>query len=84
MLEMLKCGTERKYIVIKIADLLKYVPSVFKLAMLDNDLKDIAEGRAQDGKPVNEYIVVNTDEPYAAEIIEVLKRNNAWGDNAAK
>lgn len=83
MLEMLKCGAERKYIVVKIADLFKYVPSIFKLAMLDNDLKDIAEGRTQDGKPpTNEYIVINTDEPYAAEAIEILKRHGHWDPTA--
>ena len=79
MLEFLKCGAEKKYIVIKIEDLLKYVPSYFKLAMLDNDLKDIADGRKADGKsPVNEYLVINTDEPYVSEVIDILKRNGSW------
>jgi len=80
MLEFLKCGATKKFIVIKIDDLKKYVNSVFKLAMLENDLNDIQAGRKADGKaPCNEYLVINTDEPYAGEIIEILKRNGHWG-----
>lgn len=81
---LLKCGVQRKYIVIKIEDLLKYVPSVFKLAMLDNDLADIADGRKKDGKlPINEYIVINADESYAPEVIEILKRYGHWDPQQA-
>lgn len=73
-------GGKRKFIVLKIEDLIKYVKSPFKLAMLDNDLEDIRTGREADGKkPVNEYLVVNLDEPYAPEIIEIMKRNGHWG-----
>lgn len=81
MLEyLLKCGGKKKYIVIKIEDLNKYVNSVFKLAMLENDLKDIRDGREKDGKePAPEYIVINTDERYAQEVIEILKKNGHWG-----
>jgi len=75
----LKCGAKQKYIIIKIEDYFKYVNSVFKLAMLDNDLKDIEDGREKDGKTrFNEYLVINTDEPYAPEVIEILKRNGHW------
>jgi|GEM_PF-3485829 len=78
----LKCGGLKKFIVIKIEDLVKYVPSYFKLAMLDNDLTDIAAGREKDGKaPYNEYIVVNADESYINEIIDVLKKHGHWGEN---
>lgn len=76
----LKNGAKRKFIVIKIDDLVKYVNSVFKLAMLDNDLKDIHTGRQSEGKePCPEYIVINTDEPYAPEVIEILKKHGHWG-----
>lgn len=84
MLEFLKqrylqCGGLRKHIVIKIDDL-KYINSVFKVAMLENDLKDIEEARKAEGKnSCPEYLVINTDEPYASEIIEILKRNGHWG-----
>jgi hypothetical protein len=77
----LKCGGKRKFIVIKIDDLKKHINSVFKLAMLENDLNDIAAGRAAEGKePCPEYLVINTDEPYAGEIIEIMKRNGHWGE----
>lgn len=73
-------GGKKKFVVIKIQDLIKYVKSPFKIAMLDNDLKDIREGREADGKkPVNEYLVINLDEPYAPEIIQIMKRNGHWG-----
>lgn len=76
----MKNGARRKFIVIKLDDLVKYVTSHFKIAMLDNDLKDIQEGRKAEGKdPVPDYIVINTDEPYADEVIEILKRNGHWG-----
>ena len=79
-----KLGGTHKFIVIKTEDLFKYVPSIFKLAMLDNDLVDIAEGRAKDGKkPDNEYLVINLDEPYASEVIDVMKRHGHWGPREA-
>lgn len=79
MLEFLKNGAQKKFIVIKIEDLIKYVNSVFKLAMLENDLNDIRDGRKADGKnPEPEYLIVNTDEPYAPDIINLLKNNGHW------
>lgn len=73
-------GGKRKFVVLKIEDLIKYVKSSFKLAMLDNDMEDIRKGREADGKkPVNEYLVVNLDEPYAQEVIKIMKRNGHWG-----
>jgi hypothetical protein len=73
-------GGNEKFIVIKIDDLIKHVKSVFKIEMLKNDLKDIKEGRVAEGKiPYNEYLVINIDEPYAPEIIEIMKRNGHWG-----
>jgi hypothetical protein len=78
-LEKLKCGGLQKHVVIKIEDL-KYINSPFKIAMLGNDLDDITKGREAEGKnPVNEYLVINTDEPYAQEVIEIMKRNGHWG-----
>lgn len=41
----------------------------------------INQGRFKDGRTTdNTYIVVNTDETYIDEIIEVLKLHNAWGE----
>lgn len=40
--------------------------------------------RERAGKDVApEYLVINTDEPYAPEIIEILKRNDHWGTSEA-
>ncbi|APZ82619.1 hypothetical protein Goe27_01590 [Bacillus phage vB_BsuM-Goe27] len=36
--------------------------------------KRIEEGK----KPQNGYIVVNTDEPYAEEVRDILRKNGAW------
>lgn len=78
---LMKCGGIRKHIVIKVDDFVKYVNCGVKAALLDNDLQDIQAGRKADGKdPRPEYIVVNTDEPYAQEVIDVLKRHGAWGE----
>jgi hypothetical protein len=78
---LMKCGGVRKHLVIKIDDYVKYVKSSFKAAMLNNDLEDIQAGRKADGKdPCPEYIVVNTDESYVQEVIDVLKRHGAWGE----
>ena len=85
MAKLMKCGGIRKYIVIKIDDYVKYVNSGIKAVLLDNDLEDIKAGRKADGKdPCPEYIVVNTDEPYAQEVIDVLKRHGAWGEKKEK
>lgn len=75
-------GQEQKYTVIKIADLAKY-NSEFDLnevaPLLDSLLGNIEDGREKDGKkPFNSYVVINTDEPWIDEIVEVMKRNGAW------
>ncbi|WCH46403.1 hypothetical protein [Lysinibacillus sp. OF-1] len=75
-------GKERKYTVIKIVDLVKY-NSEFALnevaPFLDALLGNIEAGREKDGKkPFNSYVVINTDEPWIDEIVEVMKRNGAW------
>lgn len=70
---------KREHIVIRVGDFVKYVNSGTKAALLLNDLKDIREGRKADGKePDPKYIVVDASEPYAGEIIEILRRNGAW------
>lgn len=79
LMNLNELGGKHIFVVIKIEDLIKYVKSPFKLAMLDNDLKDIRKGREADGKKSdNEYLVINLDESYAPEIIEIMKRNGHW------
>jgi hypothetical protein len=76
-------GWERRYTIINERDIEKYVPESVK-----NDLWDavnaalmfVEEGREKEGKkPYNNYIVINVDEPYVDEIIEVMKRHGHWG-----
>lgn len=70
---------KEKFKVIKIDDLIKYV-SPSRQAMLSIILDDIQEGRKAESKNAdNKYLVINTDEPYADEIVEILKRNSHWG-----
>lgn len=72
-------GKERRYTVINEYDVEKYlsIGEQQDLAiMLDRMLGNIENGREKDGKkPFNSYIVINTDEPYIDEIVDVMKRN---------
>ncbi|MNM68469.1 hypothetical protein D3C81_800300 [compost metagenome] len=36
--------------------------------------------REKQGKPINQYAIVNLDEPYAGEVVEIMKRNGHWDD----
>ncbi|WP_018934463.1 hypothetical protein [Gracilibacillus lacisalsi] len=78
-----KEGWERKYTVINENDLNKYVPvntkEDFRIAF--NEVADwIENGRMKDGKePYNNYVVINLDEPYIGEIIDILMKNGHWG-----
>ena len=39
----------------------------------------VSAGRAAEGKePCPKYLVINTDEIYANEVIKILKRNGHW------
>lgn len=72
-------GKERRYTLINEKDRAKYLTEKenedLDLA-LDYYLGKIEEARAIEGKePFNSYIVINTDEPYVPEIVEVMKRN---------
>ena len=47
--------------------------------LLDSLLGIIETGREKDGKKsFNSYVVINTDEPWIGEIVEVMERNGAW------
>lgn len=75
-------GKERRYTIINERDVEKYlsIGEQQDLAIaLDRVLGDIEHGREKDGKkPFNSYVVINTDEPWIDEVIEVMKRNGAW------
>jgi hypothetical protein len=68
MSELLKCGGVKK------------LPPFLQQMVADAELNIVVNRLAERKKSIREYIVVNTDEPYIDEIIDVLKRHNAWGD----
>lgn len=78
MSELMKCGAERKFVVLPLKYLSRLEPH-FK-GGVTNAANKIARMRITEGKdPYPEYIVINVDEPYAPEIIDILKRNGHWG-----
>lgn len=72
-------GKPRKYTVINEKDRRRYLSPEDNAefdSLLHYYLGKIEEGRAVDGKePFNSYLVINTDESYANEIADVMKRN---------
>lgn len=71
-------GIKDKFIVIKKDDADKYLNYSGKVA-LHHVLEVIEDGRSMDGKKFNYYVVINTDEPYADQVIEIMKKNGHWG-----
>lgn len=64
-----------KYIVIKVEDAEKYLMPDDEY-YLTRCLNKIEEGRRLDGKkPRNTYLVINTDEPYVAEVAEIMRKH---------
>lgn len=78
-----KEGFERRYTVINERDYCKYVSEELKEdfeEVFGEVLDQIETGRELEGKkPFNNYVVVNLDEPYINEIIDILKANGHWG-----
>lgn len=79
----IKEGFERRFTVINERDFDQHVPDPVKedFRMTFNNVAAwIEDGRLQEGKqPFNSYIVINLDEPYIEEIIEIMKRHGHWG-----
>lgn len=74
-------GMQNKFIVIKRTDVSEFLHPVLE-QRLGGALKAIDEVRTVRGlKPASAktYLVINTDEPYADEVIEILKRHGHWG-----
>jgi hypothetical protein len=82
MPNLMKCGGVRKFVVFKEADI-ELLPDTARDRVRDGlRFTDIvlAQVRHHTGRnPRPEYIVINTDEPYINEIIDVLKRHGHWG-----
>lgn len=74
----LRCGAKLQHTVFKLEDIEKYLTHIEK-QVLELISQRISIGRLQDNKSDNEYFVINTDESYSGEIIEVLKRHGHWG-----
>ena len=74
----LEGGRFNKFTVIKNDDLYKYI-KVSDLFVLKRIMEKIQHFRKKAGKKDNIYIVINTDEPYADEVIEIMKKNGHWG-----
>lgn len=73
-------GMKMKFTVIKNEDLdsayLMYPALSRDFELLQTKIK---RHREYEGKKENTYLVINTDEPYADEVIEILKRHGHWG-----
>lgn len=63
---------ENTHVVIKREDILKYLEETEQIT-LDEMLNKIIRGRAKDNKkPINNYYVVNKDEPYAEVVHGII------------
>jgi len=72
-------GMVQKFIVLKCEDVRKYLDEEarFKLRMIS---LGICAGRTFDNKEAdNRYLVINVDEPYAPEVVAIMKRHGHWG-----
>lgn len=67
-----------KFCVIKHRDIEEYLDAE-DVAELERITGKISVARYAAGKTDNRYVVINTDEPYIADIVEVMKRNGHWG-----
>lgn len=78
-----KEGFERRFTVINERDYHRYVPIQARRNFeieFNNIAGWIEDGRKKEGKnPFNSYVVINLDEPYIKEIIEIMKRHGHWG-----
>ena len=68
------------HIVIKRLDAITYLTD--EENMIFNMLyQKIVEGRKAEGKPEAEYYICNKDEPYAEEVIELIKKRDSEKNN---
>lgn len=63
---------ERRYVVIKQADIAKYLDATER-ASLQTLLWTIHIQRRQEGKKENDYVVVNLDEPWAQQVVDIVE-----------
>ena len=73
-------GMANKYCgVFKHDDAVRYLNDKEK-AEFNHLCNKVELSRKRDGKRgVNAYLIINVDEPYAAEVADILKRHGHWG-----
>ncbi len=73
-------GMVLKFVVLKVDDLKGVALTHPHLINNFNEcLMKVEELRRLEGKRENNYLVINTDEPYADEVIEIMKLHGHWG-----
>jgi len=68
---------DKKYLVMKYTDIDNYADYEDEQGII-NACISITNGRINEEKTDNDYIVINMDEPYINEIIEVMKKHGHW------
>ena len=72
-------GINIKYTVVKNDDVANYLDEN-QVETLSRLLTKVMAERMFAGKlPENIYLVINTDEPYADQIIDIMKSHGHWG-----
>lgn len=70
---------KKKFTIIKNDDVLQYLNNLDRKDLI-RILEKIQKGRKRDCKNTDHtYLVVNLDEPYAEEVIEIMEKNGHWG-----
>jgi hypothetical protein len=63
-----------KYVVLKVDDINKYCSALGRDRFVAS-INEITRGRKAEGKGENTYFVINTDEPYAEEVKEIIEKH---------
>lgn len=79
MREFMQGGKFDKFLVLKSDDIKEHLTDAEKMKFTEL-VEKICDARHKGGKSwSNLYFVINTDETYAEEITEILKKNGHWG-----
>lgn len=70
-------GMKMMYVVMKEDDINRYLDEKAKIELAASKVA-ISQLRAVEGKKDNTYLVINTDEPYAEDVIRIMNRNGHW------
>lgn len=75
MKRLAELGLENKYVVIKYKDI-NELSDKYRTPLRDI-LRKIEDNRKANGKKQNEYIVINADELYVKEVVEIIKEHES-------